>query len=330
MALLYYTSAKRAIFEMMTRYLFVLLLMCSALPLSAQRTEEPYVLVLGVAQDGGYPHLGCMRQCCVRAWQDESMRRYVVSIALVDPKARKWWLFDATPDMKYQLHYFQQLTNGAYPFLPNGIFITHAHIGHYTGLMDLGKEVMSTHDVPVYALPRLKAYLETNGPWSQLVSLHNIKLVELKEDKHQRGGDEALHLGDHINVFTFKVPHRDEYSETAGFEIVTAHKKYLFIPDINKWGLWDRNITDEVKRVDVAMVDATFFDSTDLPGRNLASVPHPLVVETMRIFEKENKDTRAKVHFIHFNHTNPLLWDDEKQKLVERSGFNFAKQGEKL
>ena len=122
------------------------------------------------------------------------MRRYVVSLALVDPASKKWWLFEATPDIKYQLHYFQTLTKGQYNFLPDGIFITHAHIGHYTGLMDLGKEVMSTHDVPVYVLPKLKQYLETNGPWSQLVSLHNIKLTELKEDQHQRGGDEALYL----------------------------------------------------------------------------------------------------------------------------------------
>lgn len=307
----------------MVKYLYCLLLLCVVQISHAQTPDAPYVLVLGVAQDGGYPHMGCTRKCCAMAWNDETMRRYVVSLALVDPKARKWWLFEATPDIKEQLHYFQSLTQGKFNFLPDGIFITHAHIGHYTGLMHLGKEVMSTHDMPVYVLPKLKAYLETNGPWSQLVSLHNIKTVALTDN-------EALPLDDNISVSAFRVPHRDEYSETAGFKIVTQNKKYLFIPDINKWEKWERSIVEETKKVDIALVDATFFDANDLPARNLANVPHPLVSETRQIFDKESKETKAKVWLIHFNHTNPLLWDEGKQKEIHNAGFNFAVQGEKL
>ena len=85
-----------------------------------------------------------------------------------------------------------------------------------------------------------------------------------------------------------------------------------------------------VKSVDIALLDATFFDSTDLPGRNLASVPHPLVKETMELFKNESNETKSKIHFIHFNHTNPILWDDKKRKLIEKAGFNIAKQGEQL
>jgi pyrroloquinoline quinone biosynthesis protein B len=307
----------------MLKYLYCILLLCFPFGANAKSTESPYVLVLGVAQDGGYPHLGCTSICCTMAWQYDSMKRYVVSLALVDPQSRKWWLFEATPDMKEQLHYFQQLTGGRYNFLPDGIFITHAHIGHYTGLMHLGKEVMSTHDVPVYALPKLKTYLETNGPWSQLVTLHNIMLVALKAEA-------AEDLGNGISVTAFTVPHRDEYSETAGFKIITKEKKYLFIPDINKWNIWNKDIVQETKAVDIALVDATFYDSTDLPGRNLANVPHPLVTETMELFNKENKNTKANIHLIHFNHTNRLLWNKKSREEVRKAGFNIAQQGEKL
>lgn len=313
----------------MIRILLCISFMFCFVGVQAQKNEPPYILVLGVAQDGGYPHLGCTRACCTMAWKDESMRRYVVSLALVDPVSKNWWLFEATPDIKYQLHYFQTLTKGLYNFLPDGIFITHAHIGHYTGLMDLGKEVMSTHDVPVYVLPKLKKYLETNGPWSQLVNLRNIQLVEMEECGFDERED-AIPLGDGIRVLAYRVPHRDEYSETAGFRIETKQKKYLFIPDINKWDKWDANIIDVVKSVDIALLDATFFDSTDLPGRNLASVPHPLVKETMELFKNESKETKSKIHLIHFNHTNPILWDEKKKKFVEQAGLNFAKQGEQL
>jgi pyrroloquinoline quinone biosynthesis protein B len=283
----------------------------------------PYVQVLGVAQDGGYPHMGCQKECCAMAWKDASLRRYVVCLALIDPESKKWWLFEATPDIKEQLHYFQTLTHGQYKYLPDGIFVTHAHIGHYTGLMELGKEVMSAKEEPVYCLPKMTDFLATNGPWSQLVKFNNISLQTLRADS-------AVHLTDKIRVTAFTVPHRDEYSETAGFRISTDSKQYLFIPDINKWDKWDRSIVAEVKAVDVAFVDATFYDGSELPGRNMSEVPHPFVSETMKLFEHEDAKTKAKIHFIHFNHTNPLMWDAGKQKVVKKAGYNFALQGEKI
>jgi pyrroloquinoline quinone biosynthesis protein B len=302
------------------KYFFCALLILASLGLHAQNANEPYILTLGIAQDGGYPHVGCTKPCCTMAWSKDSLKRWVVCLALVDPATKKWWLFEATPDIKEQLHYFQTLTHGQYHFLPDGIFVTHAHIGHYTGLMELGREVMSTKDLPVYSLPKMKTFLETNGPWSQLVSLHNIAIQPLQADSPVR-------LTDKISVTGFTVPHRDEYSETAGFMINTGEKKYLFIPDINKWDKWNRKIINEVKKVDIAFIDATFYDNNELPGRNMSEVPHPFVSETMQFFENESIATKAKVCFIHFNHTNPLLWNVAKQKEVEKNGFQFAKQG---
>ncbi len=247
----------------------------------------------------------------------------MVALALVDPESKKWWLFEATPDIKEQLHYFQTLTNGTYKYLPEGIFITHAHIGHYTGLMQLGREVISTKDLPVYVLPKMKAFLEHNGPWSQLVTLHNIALHEMHDS-------EPLTLTPGITVTPHTVPHRDEYSETAGFSIITPARKYLFIPDINKWDKWTHNIVDVVKAVDVALLDATFYDNTELPGRSMSEVPHPLVIETMKLFKNESPATKSHIHFIHLNHTNPMLRDNKKQKEIKAASFNIAEQGEEL
>ena len=304
----------------LTKYLYCLLLSFASFCVHAQNQDQPYILTLGIAQDGGYPHLGCTKQCCNQAWLNDSMKRGVVCLALVDPSSKKWWLFEATPDIKEQLHYFQSLTHGQYPFLPEGIFVTHAHIGHYTGLMELGREVMSTRNVPVFALPKMKAFLETNGPWSQLVTLGNIVLPVVKADS-------PVFITPDISVTAFTVPHRDEYSETAGFRIETRKMKYLFIPDINKWDKWDRNIVEEVKKVDIAFIDATFYEPGELPGRNMATVPHPFVTETMHLFEQEPAEVKAKVCFIHFNHTNPLMWDIAKRHEVEKKGFKVAAQG---
>lgn len=282
-------------------------------------SQSPYIQILGVAQDGGYPHIGCEKSCCAPAWQNTELRQWVVSFALADPASGKWWLFEATPDLKDQLHYFHTANEGKFNYLPNGIFITHAHIGHYTGLMQLGREALGSKAVPVYALDKMSKFLESNGPWSQLVSLKNISINKLKIDL-------PITLSPAIQVTAFTVPHRDEFSETAGFRINTSSKKYLFIPDIDKWQKWSRKVEDEVQAVDFALLDATFSSATELPNRSMIEVPHPLVEETVRLFE-DKPALKTKIHFIHFNHTNPLLWNMEKKMNLREKGFYVAELG---
>lgn len=284
-----------------------------------QSFSKPGVIVLGIAQDGGYPHAGCSKECCDYAWSNPEAWRFVVSLALIDPDAGKWYLFEATPDMKEQLQLFRQLSGGLYNYLPDAIFITHAHIGHYTGLMELGREVMNSKSVPVYALTGMKRFLETNGPWSQLVKLDNIAITELYPD-----GEIAL--GENITVSSFTVPHRDEYSETAGFNIETPGKSYLFIPDIDKWERWEQDIIARIKSVNFAFIDGTFMTIEELPGRDMGEIPHPFISETIELFSKQPAGVRAKVNFIHLNHSNPLL-RDPYNILLNPSGMKISIQG---
>lgn len=286
------------------------------------QNDMPYVMVLGVAQDGGYPHLGCEKVCCNNAWANDSLEENVVALALVNPATKNWWLFEATPDINQQLHLFNKLTNGLYNYLPDGIFITHAHIGHYAGLMQLGREVSNTKQMPVTVLPKMKKFLENNGPWSQLVTLKNISLFQLDTNK-------TLLLSPNMNVTAFAVPHRDEFSETAGFKITAGLKSYLFIPDIDKWQKWDKSIVDEVRKVNYAFIDATFYNADELQGRKMEEVPHPLVTETMELFTKEKPETKSKLVFIHFNHTNKLMYDGTVKVKVMQQGYGVAEEGAK-
>ncbi|GAA4461043.1 pyrroloquinoline quinone biosynthesis protein PqqB [Nemorincola caseinilytica] len=293
------------------------------------------IYVLGVAQDGGYPHAGCIKKCCADAWASKDKRRYVTSLAYADSASGKWWLLEATPDIAAQLQYFSELTRGRYKYLPDGIFVTHAHIGHYTGLMQLGREVMNTRDMPVYVMPRMRQYLTDNGPWSQLVRLGNIKLVDIAQvmDSADMAGKKkaAYDLAPGVGVYAFRVPHRDEYSETVGLGVCTREKNYIFIPDIDKWEKWQTDIRNVATAADVVLIDGTFYRDGELPGRSMSEVPHPFVQETIKLFtEGMPYRARGKVHFIHFNHTNPLLWDTAEQQKVMKAGFRLAEQGEKL
>lgn len=302
--------------KIILKFILVLLLI---LPNELSGQDDPYIIVLGTAQDGGYPHMGCDGECCRLAWENPSMSRYVVSLALVDPISRQWYLFEATPDIKQQLYMFRQLSSGEYSYLPRAVFVSHAHIGHYTGLMQFGREVMNTSDITVYALPRMKHFIETNGPWDQLVRLGNIVTVEIAD-----GSDIAL--SENISVKTFTVPHRDEYSETAGYKISTGRREYLFIPDIDKWAKWDKNITEMVKSVDIAFLDGTFYSEGELKGRNMESIPHPFITETISYFANEKPETKRKIHFIHFNHSNPVLFSGDTRDIIRSEGFELAEQ----
>jgi pyrroloquinoline quinone biosynthesis protein B len=282
--------------------------------------QSQYVTVLGIAQDGGYPQAGCQAEHCLRHWRGEEKKRQVVSLGLTDQASGQNWLFEATPDFTAQL---QQLQQASGSFNLSGIFITHAHMGHYAGLLQLGREAMGAQGMPVYVMPKMKKFLETNAPWSQLVSLGNIKLILMEEDK-------PIQLASNLRVTPLKVPHRDEFSETVGFRIETAEKSLLFIPDIDKWPLWDRDIRAEVARVDVALLDATFYQDGELPNRDMREIPHPFVAETISLFSPLSEREKRKVKFIHFNHTNPLIFEGPERKQVKNLGFEVATEGERI
>jgi len=291
---------------------------------SAANPTEPYSVVLGIAQDGGYPQAGCRRECCARAWRDPSQRRGVSCIAVVDPMAKERWLIDATPDFREQLRALDKLApSSSVPGL-TGIFLTHAHIGHYTGLMHLGREAIGARNVPVYAMPRMREFLSNNGPWNQLVQLENIDLCSMC-------AEEPVALNDRLTATPIPVPHRAEYSETVGFRIQGPNRSVLYISDIDKWERWDRPIEKLVAEVDVAYLDGTFFAEGEIPGRSMAEVPHPFIEESMKRFEALPRSDRAKIRFIHLNHTNPALRPDSAaHRQIERAGFRVAEIGERV
>ena len=299
------------------------LLLFSVLSASVMADDSPYIVVLGVAQDAGYPQTNCYQPHCMRAWQDPDLKRLTSSIAVVDDEDTSKYLFDATPDMREQLFRLHEMAPDP-EFTLDGVFLTHGHIGHYTGLMHFGHEASNTNNVPVYAMPRMRGFLSDNGPWSQLVNYQNIRLVSLEDGEYAR-------LSDRLTVMPMLVPHRDEYTETVGYRIEGPNRSALFIPDIDKWSDWETDIRDLVRSVDYALLDASFFADGELPGRDMSKIKHPFVAESMRLFADLSEEEKSRIIFIHFNHTNPLLVEGSpQQKEVEARGFRVARPGMKL
>jgi pyrroloquinoline quinone biosynthesis protein B len=233
-------------------------------------------------------------------------------------------LVDCTPDFREQLRALDQvLPSHQAPGL-NGILLTHAHIGHYAGLIHLGREAIGANRVVVYAMPRMRWFLESNGPWEQLVRVNQISI-------HKLAAGQLLQLNDRIAVTPFLVPHRDEYSETVGFRIRGRARTIVYLPDIDKWERWQTKIESVIADCDIAYLDGTFFSDGELPGRNMAAIPHPFVTESIARLKHLSAGERAKVRFIHLNHTNPLL-DPESPatSAVKEAGHYVARQGERF
>ena len=299
-------------------YRFFSILLIFLIPFFAfNQIKSNYTLkILGVVQDGGMPHLGNNKTCCENIKQD----KYVTSLMLINNENNESFLFDASPDINKQLNFMGDRIKKDL----KGIFLTHAHIGHYTGLMYFGREALNSKLVNVYAMPRMKKFLEENGPWSQLVSLQNISIIELSNES-------KISIDSNVIVQPVEVPHRAEFSETVGYKIYGPNKTALFIPDIDKWYLWEKSIVDEIKQVDYAIIDATFYDSKEVNYRDISEIPHPFVTESMDLFDSIDIKEKNKIYFIHLNHTNPLINKDSDQyKFVRSKGYNVAEEGMKL
>ena len=307
------------------KYFFILLLSVYSLGCNdfsqekENKSSEILLKVLGTIQDGGIPHMGCSKECCSNYFLSKKSRIGVSSLGVSNLKHNTNYIIDATPNINFQLI---DLIGNADPSKKlNGIFLTHAHMGHYAGLLNFGRESLNSKNIPLYLMPKFYNFILNNGPWNQLVELNNIKLNKI----YNR---EKVILHNNLSFTPIQVPHRDEYSETVGYVIEGVHKKVLYIPDIDKWAKWEVSIVEMIKSVDYAFLDGTFFDEKEINNRDISEIPHPFIIESLKLFKELEESEKSKVYFIHLNHTNPVLNSESSEyKKVISAGFNIAKTG---
>ena len=272
-------------------------------------------ILLGTAQDGGLPQAGCTCDHCRAAHADPEQRRLVACLGLVDYATGQSWLVDATPDFREQVHAVQELA----PDCPlAGIALTHAHVGHYAGLIHLGREVWGTRRLPLYVSAPMARFLEQNAPWSQLVAQGNVELRPLVPEQ-------AVALSPCLSLLPLAVPHRDEFADTLAFVVQGSARRLFYCPDIDAWDRWDRDLPTFLADMDIALLDGTFFSAGELPDRDLSEIPHPLATDTARRLAGVDCDLRL----IHLNHSNPLHRPGPEREWLAERGIGVGAHGDR-
>lgn len=278
-------------------------------------------MVLGIAQDGGHPQIGCSSACCAGAWADPRARHLPAAMGIVTEDGERWMVeaSPALPEQIWRLHQQAPRPSGA-PLL-DGLLLTHAHMGHLVGLAYLGNEAAAVSGLPVYLPAGLADVLRDAVPWSALVREGRLIL-------HPLADGQRLQLSEQVSVTALDVPHRREWSETLAFVIEGPRRSVLFLPDIDGWEGWGVSLRSLLERVDAAWIDGTFYADGEL-ARDMSAIPHPRVVDTMALLADAPADLRGRVRFSHLNHTNPLLDSTSPQaRAVRAAGFQIAWEGE--
>lgn len=284
--------------------------------------------VLGTAQDGGYPQPGCNCPNCQRTLNNKELKRLPASLGILDITHKKSYIIDPTPHLAEQLNILNE-TAKKYDFLKDhleGVLITHAHMGHYPGLMYFGKEAINSDKLSVQTSKSLKNFLTSNQPWKQLVDNENIKINTFEFEKE-------ISLSTDLKVIPVEVPHRQEFSDTSAFIIKGSSKSAFYLPDIDSWEGFDDKFNEISQKTDFLILDGTFYSKEELMkfrGRKIEEVPHPPIKETLKKIDNGILELNdSEVCFTHFNHTNSILRPNFKNE-VKRKNIKFLKEGEEF
>ncbi|MGL4254149.1 MAG: MBL fold metallo-hydrolase [Fusobacteriaceae bacterium] len=282
------------------------------------------VKFLGTAQDAGIPQVGCRCKMCSSIKKGERERRLPVSLGVYHEETGKKYMFEATPAFTDQYERLQEFDCENERL--DGIFLTHAHIGHYTGLFYLGKEALNTKKVKVYVSEKMKRFLEKNAPWDQLIKRGNI-VCEVFQDRV------PLEIASNFHVIPIEFPHRNEYADTFGF-LIKGTKKLLFLPDLDSWKGIEDKVNGILEECEYAVIDATFYSKNEIGkerGRDYSEIPHPSIEETVKAMEEgvlERKNCR--IIFSHFNHTNSVLSENKLREDLEHKNYIISQENQIL
>jgi pyrroloquinoline quinone biosynthesis protein B len=291
------------------------------------------VRILGAAAGGGSPQWNCNCRVCLaaRAPGTRVTPRTQSSIA-VQGRDERWFLINASPDLRAQLAYLPRpVADGLRSMPVAGVLLTDAEIDHTAGLLLLREAATA---LPVYSTAAVRTALAEGYPilrmlesycgvqWNELRPGSSFELAGsgLDVDVFDVGGDAPLYMG-------------AEASEPGaiGLTITDAAsgKVLTYVPGL---AALDEAIVARFERSDCVLVDGTFWQDDELvqlgvSARRAADMGHlPLGPPsgTLPLLGS----LRARTILVHINNTNPILLDDSPERAaVDAASVEVAFDG---
>ena len=276
------------------------------------------VTVLGISQDGGHPQPGCLRSCCANITEPH----YPVSLGIRSSEGTNL-LIEATRHLGDQFTIWGQTK-------VDHLLLTHAHLGHVDGLGLFGREAIAARGIELHVSDDMYHLIDRTPQWNLMIQQGVFNLQTFT------AGDVVFSQGE-LSIEAVRIPHRAELSDMHAFIIRGKSKSLLFLTDHDTWketlAVHNCSTIRELLgklNVDIAFIDGTFWSEDELAGRNQETVPHPPVLQTLKMLG-EKKQGDPEIIFTHLNHTNPLYnRDSEQYAEVKRLGWSVAHQGQRF
>ena len=301
-----------------------------------------FIKVLGAAAGGGYPQWNCNHpnSRLARLHTKEALPRTQSSIALSSDK-KKWFIFNASPDLRQQLWNNKELMpspDDPLRYSPiMGVVLTNADVDHTAGLINLRE----SQKFNLYATKRVLNVLGENSIFNVLnpkfvnripVELDN-KFELVYTDNNSSGikvkpfavpGKVALWLEDETKGKNFGSVEEDtialEVSDSKG-------KKFFYIPACASIPDW---LLEKLDNSELIFFDGTLWQDDEMIKENVGiktgkRMGHISMSDSEGSIEVLKKINVKRKIFIHINTTNPaLLETSEERKVANANGWEIA------
>lgn len=300
-----------------------------------------YVRLLGTAAGGGFPQWNCNCRNCrgVRAGTVPARPRTQSCVA-ISADGSRWFLLNASPDIRIQIESFPLLLPSPETVRGTGlegILLTNADLDHTLGLFILREGFR----LPVHAASRVRRAL-TDG-----LSLARTLEHYCGIDWHEPPAElQPLLYADHspsgLSYSAFPVagkpPRYLEGAVLPGAGDVVAYRivdettggRLLFMPDV---AALDESTLTEVRNCDTLLLDGTFWGEHEMQLMGVGSTSAremghlPVGGPDGSLARIAPLPIRHKI-YLHINNTNPMLIEGSPERAaVEAAGVTIGWDG---
>ncbi len=292
------------------------------------------ILVLGSAAGGGFPQWNSNAPACNRARSGDTAARARTQTGIaVSADGERWWLINASPDLRSQIGATSQLhpRSGLRSSPIVGVVLTGGDVDVIAGLLTLRER----QAFDLFATPRIHAVLDAN-PIFEVLARDTVRRIPVALGEPVR-----LDCGLEIELFAVpgKVPLYLEGSDepvieagetTVGAAITHGGRTALFIPGC---AAMTPALAARAKAADVVLFDGTMWRDDEMVVAGLgqktgARMGHMSLSGEAGALAAFEGLTDARKILVHLNNSNPALLDDSPERAqVERAGWEVAFDG---